>query len=94
MERPALGIDFSREDRLAASQNQKKGSTCYEVYVFLLQQTLQITLFFFFFQSADQGCASTKGLQILTKVKLRLNASDVVPCFVKRDAKLLVVVVF
>lgn len=74
---------------------------CYEVYVFLLQQTSQIT-HFFFLQSADQGCASVKDLQVLKKVKLRLNASDVVRRFVKRDGstgqhqftKLLVVVVF
>lgn len=44
MERPALGIDFSREDRLAVSTKLEKGFMCYEVYVFLLQQTSQITL--------------------------------------------------
>lgn len=76
MERPALGIDFSREDRLAVSPNQKR-ALC--VMKFMCSSCSKLCrLHIFFFQCADQGCASVKGLHILEKVKLRLNASDVV----------------
>lgn len=101
MERPALGIDFSREDRLAVSPNQKR-ALCVMKFMCSSCSKLRRLHIFFFFQSADQGCASVKDLQILKKVKLRLNASVVVRRFVKRDGltgqhqltKLVVAVVF
>lgn len=78
MERPAAGIDFSGEDRLAVSQNQKKGFMCYEVYVFLLQETSQMLhVFFFLFQD----CALTKGFSSFEKGETEAECLGCCPLF-------------